>query len=160
MQDGRTYTAKVLIGADGNLSQVRKQLLADGMPRFAGLAIWRAMRCASRTQQQREPKDIRIVRCLNRANTSEVPDMSLKRDRLPTRPYSLRWLPTGLCIVIIRTANCANTRAIVETLNLCETQSSVQLEHATAGACSNRQSAQLESQPGTSMHVCMKGEAG
>ncbi|KAK9901587.1 hypothetical protein WJX75_003519 [Coccomyxa subellipsoidea] len=44
LKDGRTYTAKVLIGADGNLSQVRKQLLADGMPRFAGLAIWRAMR--------------------------------------------------------------------------------------------------------------------
>lgn len=57
MQDGRTYRAKVLIGADGNLSQVRKQLLADGMPRFAGLAIWRAMRCASRTQQRREPKE-------------------------------------------------------------------------------------------------------
>ncbi|CAL8467996.1 g7534 [Coccomyxa elongata] len=44
LKDGRQYRAKILIGADGNLSQVRKQLLADGLPRFAGLAIWRAMR--------------------------------------------------------------------------------------------------------------------
>lgn len=44
VQDGRKFRAKVLIGADGNLSQVRKQLLDDGLPRFAGLAIWRAMR--------------------------------------------------------------------------------------------------------------------
>lgn len=55
MQDGRRYRAKVLIGADGNLSQVRKQLLADGLPRFAGLAIWRAMRCAP---SPRMPPDI------------------------------------------------------------------------------------------------------
>jgi len=38
-------TASVLVGADGNLSRVRGQLLGDGLPRFAGLAVWRAMRC-------------------------------------------------------------------------------------------------------------------
>lgn len=37
-------TAAVLVGADGNLSDVRRQLLDDGLPRFAGLAVWRAMR--------------------------------------------------------------------------------------------------------------------
>ena len=40
-------TASVLVGADGNLSDVRHQLLADGLPRFAGLAVWRAVRCAA-----------------------------------------------------------------------------------------------------------------
>ena len=43
MQDGTTLQSKVLVGADGNLSTVRKQLLDDGLPRYAGLAIWRAM---------------------------------------------------------------------------------------------------------------------
>jgi 2-polyprenyl-6-methoxyphenol hydroxylase-like FAD-dependent oxidoreductase len=39
----------LLVGADGNLSQVRRQLLDDGLPQFAGIAIWRAMRCAAQT---------------------------------------------------------------------------------------------------------------
>lgn len=47
MQDGRELGAKILIGADGNLSAVRKQLLNDGLPRYAGLAVWRAMGWAS-----------------------------------------------------------------------------------------------------------------
>ena len=47
MQDGRKSGAKVLIGADGNLSAVRKQLLNDGLPPYAGLAVWRAMGWAS-----------------------------------------------------------------------------------------------------------------
>ncbi len=45
MQGGGGCRAKVLIGADGNLSQVRRQLLQDGLPTFAGVAVWRAMRC-------------------------------------------------------------------------------------------------------------------
>jgi 2-polyprenyl-6-methoxyphenol hydroxylase-like FAD-dependent oxidoreductase len=45
-QDGRKVGAKVLIGADGNLSAVRKQLLNDGLQHYAGLAVWRAMGCA------------------------------------------------------------------------------------------------------------------
>ncbi|KAK9808789.1 hypothetical protein WJX72_003718 [[Myrmecia] bisecta] len=40
---GVSCQAKLLIGCDGNLSQVRKQLLNDGMPTFGGLAVWRAM---------------------------------------------------------------------------------------------------------------------
>ena len=42
MQDGRKLSTKVLIGADGNLSAVRHQMLGDGLPRFAGVAVWRA----------------------------------------------------------------------------------------------------------------------
>jgi 2-polyprenyl-6-methoxyphenol hydroxylase-like FAD-dependent oxidoreductase len=45
VQGGGGCRAKVLIGADGNLSQVRRQLLQDGLPTFAGVAVWRAMRC-------------------------------------------------------------------------------------------------------------------
>ncbi|KAK9808815.1 hypothetical protein WJX72_004188 [[Myrmecia] bisecta] len=40
---GGSCQAKLLIGCDGNLSQVRKQLLDDGLPTFGSLAIWRAM---------------------------------------------------------------------------------------------------------------------
>lgn len=43
MQDGRKLQAKLLIGADGNLSALRKQLLGDGLPRYDDLAVWRAM---------------------------------------------------------------------------------------------------------------------
>ena len=43
VQGGTTLQSTVLVGADGNLSTVRKQLLADGLPRYAGLAVWRAM---------------------------------------------------------------------------------------------------------------------
>ncbi|GMH39906.1 hypothetical protein BSKO_07810 [Bryopsis sp. KO-2023] len=33
--------AKIVIGADGNQSQVRQHLLNDGLPRFLGVAVWR-----------------------------------------------------------------------------------------------------------------------
>ena len=47
LQDGGGCRAKILIGADGNLSQVRRQLLDDGLPTFAGVAVWRAVRCGA-----------------------------------------------------------------------------------------------------------------
>ena len=43
LEDGREERGDVLIGADGIGSAVRAQLLADGPPRYAGYAGWRAV---------------------------------------------------------------------------------------------------------------------
>lgn len=41
--DGQTYTADILVGADGIKSQVRHHMLGADAPRFTGNVAWRAM---------------------------------------------------------------------------------------------------------------------
>ena len=41
-QGAVTVKAKLLVGADGNMSAVRQQVLGDGPPQFLGTVIWRA----------------------------------------------------------------------------------------------------------------------
>ncbi|GAB4822622.1 hypothetical protein N2152v2_009668 [Parachlorella kessleri] len=41
-QESVTVNAKLLVGADGNMSGVRQQVLGDGPPQFLGTVIWRA----------------------------------------------------------------------------------------------------------------------
>lgn len=45
--DGKTWSADVLVGADGIRSPVRRWLLCDGDPRYTGVSIWRGVTRAS-----------------------------------------------------------------------------------------------------------------
>lgn len=43
---GRSWTAGLLVGADGIHSRVREQLLGDGPPRYTGVSVWRGVTTA------------------------------------------------------------------------------------------------------------------
>ncbi|MGK7235802.1 FAD-dependent monooxygenase [Streptomyces hygroscopicus] len=54
LADGSTLTADTLVGADGLHSAVRRQLVGDGLPRNAGITVYRSI-----VPMDRVPKDLR-----------------------------------------------------------------------------------------------------